>query len=710
MMLRRIIFTLFFAGTAFFSLAQNNQDSTNKILDEVVITGTKTENSLKTIPMPIQIISAKAIKQSGIENLFDLLQMHTGLTIATNPFGVALQGYPNPFGAGIQMLGMDPAYTLILVDGEPLTGRNAGVLNLGRIALGNIKQIEILRGPATSLYGSDALAGVIHIITQNPQKNALNGTVHYGNNNEFSTSLNGEAILGKTSLSVLGRYYTNDGWDFSKEIYGQTIDPYKNYTLNAKSITRLNDKNTLTFSGRSFSQKQVNNYLIMPVDKADIVKGATTESDKSIFGKWDHKVHEKLNYSTTVYATGFKNHSNAYLDRNDSLYEHISLNQFLLRPEVQVNYGKAMNEWVGGAGYNYERIQSNRYSSDKRMDAWFTYLQKQWFFTNSLNVIVGARYDKNSLYKAQLSPKIAAAIRPNSKLLIKASIGSGFKAPDFRQQFLSLSNSLVGYAILGARELGESLLRLRQMGLLSKDIDITPYKNGVMLSPEKSIGVNVGADYTIKPGMKLSLNIFRNDISNIIETYSLPFLQENGKNIFSYKNMDKIFTQGAELNLNYQMNKNFVVNGGYNFLMAKDKKIIQEIKDQKIYKRDPDTHYSSLVTLKDYKGLYNRSKHTANLNVQYKNLQYRTDVNVLLKYRGKYGFQGYNNYVDGNDILDDEREMAAGYTLMNMIINKEIGKHLSIQTGVDNILDYTEPVLMPYQFGRSYFVNINFKF
>lgn len=146
---------------AFFSLifissvsAQDRTDSAEKILDEVVVTGTRTENKVSNLPLPIQVISAKNIQLSGSQKLIDILQMQTGLVIANNPLGTALQGYPNPFGDGIQMQGLDPAYTLILVNGEPLVGRNAGIINLGRIAIGNIKQIEIIRGPATCLYGS----------------------------------------------------------------------------------------------------------------------------------------------------------------------------------------------------------------------------------------------------------------------------------------------------------------------------------------------------------------------------------------------------------------------------------------------------------------------------------------------------------------------------------------------------------------------------
>lgn len=689
---------------------QDSADSTGKILSEVVITGTRTENNVRNLPMPVQVISAKTIAEGGSENLMDLLQMQTGLVIAVNPLGVALQGYPNPFGTGIQMQGLDPAYTLILIDGEPLTGRNAGVLDLSRVELGNLKQIEILRGPATSLYGSDALAGVINIITRDPASNGLRGKLRYGSNNEQVALVSGNLKLNKTSLELLARRYSTDGWDYDKEIYGQTIDPYRNYTLNAKSVTRFDKKNTLTFSGRFFSQKQFNDYQIVPDKKPEVINGTTVEIDKSIYGKWNHKVNSSLDYIASIYATGFDNHAHAYMEKNDSLYEKITLNQFLLKPEIQFNIGQSGNQWVTGAGYNLEKVRSNRYSSDKRLDSWFGYLQKQLTVSNKLNIIAGARFDKNVLYAAQLSPKLAVGYKIAPSLIAKISVGAGFKAPDFRQQYLNYSSSLVGYTILGARELGNGLERLQKSGMLSKNIDIEPYLDGVILKPERSVGFNAGIDYTINTRGVLKVNVFRNDINHLIETYNLPFNQINSKAIFSYANVDRVFTEGAEVNFNYQISKNFYLNTGYNFLIAKDKKVIQDIKEGKIYKRNPSTGRSTVVKPGDYKGLYNRSRHTANLSLQYRNIRYKGGINLTAKYRGKYGFQGWNDYMDGNEILDDDREFVPGFALINILIHKDFGAHFTIQAGIDNILNYTQPVLMPAQAARGYFLNLNFKF
>ncbi len=694
-----------------FVLAQTilSTDSTAHLLDEVVVTATRTENKVSNIPLPIQVISSKNIQFSGSQKLIDILQMQSGLVIANNPLGTSLQGYPNPFGDGVQMQGLDPAYTLILVNGEPLVGRNAGIINLGRIAIGNIKQIEIIRGPATCLYGSDALAGVINIITEDPVKNEGDFQIHYATNNTLG--LTGSATIkhNKIAIELFANRYSSDGYDLDKNIYGKTIDPFVDYSAAAKFTYDINDKNKLILSARYFSEKQFNNYMIYPKSEPAEVTGTTVESDKSLFASLQHKVKENLNYTTSVYATSYTNNAAAFLKNPDSLYEKIQLTEWLLRPEVQVNIGKNPEALlVTGAGYSLENVNSTRYGSVKELNSWYVFVQKQIHWKDKTNIIAGARYDKNELYPSQISPKLAIAYKIQPDLILKGSIGAGFKAPDFRQQFLNFSNSLIGYTLLGANELGNGLETLQKNGQIKSDINLLPYQQNNNLSPEKSIGINLGVDYTLNNHAVVKMNFFRNDISNLIESYNLPFTKTNNEAIYSYTNLDKVFTEGMEINFSYIFNKNFSANAGYQYLVAKDKQVLHQIKEDKLYKRDPETNATSLVTKNDYKGLYNRSRNTANARLQYKNIQYKANAFITVKYRGKYGFSGLNNFYNGNDILDDDREFVKGFMLMNATISKDLNRW-EIQGGIENILNYTNKLLMPNIYGRSYFININFK-
>ena len=231
-------------------------------LEKITVSTTRTEKSIGDIPVPIQVITKKFIQQTGSQKLIDILQQQTGLVLADNPLGQALQGYPNPFGSGIQLQGFDPAYTLILMDGEPLTGRNAGILNLGRIAVGNIKQIEVIKGPATSLYGSDALAGVINIITEKPAGNSSTLQINQASNNTWGFTANQTIQKNKTALQLFANRLSSNGYDLDKFIYGKTIDPYHNYSLAAKLFYDININTQLQTSARFFTQTQFNNYLV----------------------------------------------------------------------------------------------------------------------------------------------------------------------------------------------------------------------------------------------------------------------------------------------------------------------------------------------------------------------------------------------------------------------------------------------------------------
>jgi outer membrane receptor for ferrienterochelin and colicins len=256
---------------------------------------------------------------------------------------------------------------------------------------------------------------------------------------------------------------------------------------------------------------------------------------------------------------------------------------------------------------------------------------------------------------------------------------------------------------------GNGLKALQQSGQIDPDIDINPYLKEIDLSPEKSIGINAGLDYTISSRAVWKVNFFRNDISNLIETYNLPFNKTNNQSIYSYMNLDKVFTEGVETNFTYNFNKNFSVAAGYQYLIAKDKKVVQQIKEGKIYKRDPQTNVTSLVTKNEYKGLFNRSRNTANLRLQYNNIKYKASAFITTKYRGKYGFSGLNNFYDGNAILNDSREFVKGFFLLNTTFSKEFGKRWEAQAGIENLLNYKNKLLMPNIFGRTYFINVNFK-
>ena len=204
---------IFFCVTQWlYSQAQNEVilDSTEvENLNEVIISATRTMRQLASVPLPTQLISAKAIAAANSIRLNDILEEQTGLLMVPDFGGVE----------GLQMQGLDSQYNLILIDGVPLVGRSAGTFDLSRVTVGNIKQIEIVKGPSSSLYGNEALAGVINIITQTP-KTGFGGRFYYRGGNYSSNDLSTDLRYKKDKLGLYAfvNRFSNEGYDLDNSI------------------------------------------------------------------------------------------------------------------------------------------------------------------------------------------------------------------------------------------------------------------------------------------------------------------------------------------------------------------------------------------------------------------------------------------------------------------------------------------------------------
>ncbi len=510
----------------------------NKTMDEIVITATRTERKLGNVAVPVSIINQKTIQQTGSLRFQDIIQEQTGIVIVNSNLGTSLNGYPNPFGQGVQMLGLDPAYTLILLDGEPLIGRNAGILKLGRLATGNIRQVEIVKGPSSSLYGSEAMAGVINIITASPQKEKIELQLHVATNNTFGTTLSYANRFNKTGVQFFLNRYSSEGYDLDKTLYGKTVDPYRDWNGQLKLTHDFSNKLQWLISLRNFDSKQDNNYEIFWQNNPAIVKGYISEKDKTAFSqlRWNWKSNHKVYFRT--FYNKYQNRSFVNLDKTNTQFDETTFNQSILKPEIQFESGKeGMSKYVAGLGSYFEMIDASRYAGKKMLTTFYAFTQEEWKILNQkLTIIAGARIDKRTDFNARLSPRIGLAYKPNEKWKFTASSGWGFKAPDFRHQYLNFFNSQIGYSLLGSKTLWPELQRMQQQGLLQAGADISAYQNNTNLKPENSFGLHAGvkykdADWTIEGGL------FRNDIRNLIDVFTLPFSQSNNQAIFSYHNI-----------------------------------------------------------------------------------------------------------------------------------------------------------------------------
>jgi outer membrane receptor for ferrienterochelin and colicins len=662
-------------------------------LEEVVVTATRSERTLATLNMPVLLITQKQIQQMGALRLGQVLQEQTGLAIV------------NDHGQGVQMQGLAPEYTLILIDGEPLIGRTAGTLELSRLAVGNIKQIEIIKGATSSLYGSEALGGVINIITENPKQQKISFSSRYGTNQTSDLGLNASVQNKKWCGSVFMNRYGSSGYDFTPESFGKTVEPFHNYTFQSKIQYEFSPKVKLDISGRYFFENQESNFDVGNSQNSIFVSGKGSVKDFNLNPSVTWRISDKWKAYIRLYQSVYETKSNLNYVSNNEEFDKTFFKQSFLRPELQTEYFISKKHILTlGIGNTWETVEATRYEGKKSLQTQYAYTQYEFIPTQKWNITFGSRFDNHSVYGSQLSPKVSLQYDINKSVALRGSMGRGFKAPDFRQLYLNFTNNVAGYSVFGSEELPSLLQNLQAQNQIA-EVLLAPTEIG-RLKAETSTSYNIGAK--IKPSAKwtLNVNLFRNELGNMIES-QIVAIRTTGQSIFSYRNLNNIFTQGLETDISYKLNQFIQIAGGYQFLEAKDREVLDKIEKGEIFKRDATTLITTRVTKNEYGGLFGRSKHMFNFKIFYENTQKGITANLRTVYRGKYGLGDRN----GNLILDESNEYVADYWTLHFSASKDFWKkRLRGQVGVDNVLNYKDIQNIPSLAGRLVWASIQFNF
>ncbi|MEO7975697.1 TonB-dependent receptor [Flavobacterium sp.] len=668
-------------------IQKNDSIAANKLSEVIVITGTRTERVLSSLPLPMTIITSEQIVKSGVTRLNEILSEQTGIILIPDESGFE----------GIQMQGLDAAYTMILIDGVPIVGRTSGVLDLSRVSVGNIERIEIVKGASSALYGSEAMGGVINIITKRPVKDVFSGNLSYRYATFNTNDVNANVLWKrkKFAANLFANFYSSDGYDLDDSTSLKNVEKFYNYTIQPKLYYDFSKNLKLIISNRFYNQK-MNNVAIIDSEN---YKGDAKENEWNSQVKLEHKWNPKIYSEYELYTTNYKNDS--FLnDQNNVLFENTYYNQWLFRPEVRTTFSIKNDKLTAGVGLNYETLDRTYFQGNVNFNSQYIFVQYDYNPSGKLNILAGFRYDNHSEYASQFSPKLAVNYKFNNIFSLKSSIGYGYKAPDFRQLFFDFTNPSVGYTVLGYNVAEHRLNEFEEQGqLLSRTAGVNFDKP---LEAESSINFNFGGFYK-RNKLKIDVNAFYNLIDNLIDTQAVA-QKINGQNIFSYTNYDKIFTYGVEFNSTYSFTKEFVVSLGYQYLTAKDKSVLDNFQEHQ-YIRNSQLQ-TVQISKSDYFGLYNRSKHTANIKFAYTIPKIKTDINLRVFYRSKYGLFDTN----GNQVLDKYDTFVNEYLLTNLSVSKYITDKVIFQAGANNLFDYKDPGQIPNLAGRQLFARIQYNF
>lgn len=654
-------------------------------LPVMVVTASRTMQRLRDTPVPARVVSRSDLTRSGGLRLSDALNDEPGITMV------------NAFGTGIQLQGLDPAYTLILLDGQPLIGRTAGTLDLGRIPVAGIERVEIVQGPSSSLYGSEALAGVVNIISARPDPGVRLQTSARAQS--FGTrDLNARLSGGRGAWTSSASYnhVETDGYDLSPDVAGNTGPGYISRTGNVE----LDFDPTANWSARVTGR-------MARTRRADTI-GFNENGVQFTFEEDDLQEDVSLSPSITIRPTPshrvqIQGHATTYRTRSaltdDAGSSLTRFRQGMQRAEVMYDFLGSRSQLVtGGTGYTRETVRADRILGDSRsMRTFHAFVQHQWLPESRVSTTVSGRLDVHSEYGVHGSPKAAVQVNPSERVRFQLSVGTGFKSPTFQQLYMDFTNPVAGYSVIGAADAGAALDSLAAIGQVRTLLtDPSAFQ---AVSPEQSVSYNAAVSWSVTPAIDVSVSAFWNNIRDLIETLPVA-TKPNGQNIFTYLNLNRIRTRGLTVDISGKPSPRVSWRLGWNGLDTADKDVLADLDAGRLFTREDGV--DRRLERHDYGGLFNRSRHSITMALSLDRLFFATNVHIRGQYRSRYGFGDRN----GNLILDAENEYVPGYWLWNITLDRPVGRQLRATAGIRNLINHTNPTQNPALPGRQFFAGM----
>lgn len=691
------------------------------ITQPVVVTGTRNEVLQKDSPVRVSIAEGTQAQGTAMVTVADMLREQTGVLLQNN------------VRTGVQIMGLNPDYTLILIDGQPMIGRVAGVLDLSRVSVGAIERVEIVKGPMSSLYGSDALAGVINIITKKPAL-GWSGRLYSQYLAKGPSEVQAEGGYGGDIIDISA--YLNakraPAFDLIQNSNNRVITSpfagFTDYTGQIKSKWYASDNVSVMADARLFRSESTGKFVESFFGQVAQNEGAVIQDEQSatMSTEWSHG---KARLTAQLYGS---NYTERY--EFDTVQGNNSRTDDLLRRIARgyVQYDvlwNLKNRFTFGAEYHIDDIGGARYPDKPFFSTFSGFIQWEGNPVEWISYSLSSRYVKNSAYDNPTlqdstllhllwltNPKAAFNIKIGEDIRIRASIGTGFKVPDFRQLYVQFTNNLsgAGYQLIGARRIGTDLRPERSVS----------YETGI--SWDRNY-INMWDNSILTFGF--DIQYFRNDLTDLIDFIQVGNAGDQA--IYSYRNINRARTQGIESNIKsgvfFPNNKNITFSAGYQYLVADDLDVLEIFEKRLSYLSSNGEEIRLDPNM--YGGLWFRSAHTGVLRVQYTQGTDQTNgwsVNLRAQFIGRFGDQQKNSNgpfpftPNGSgfslDVLDDDREYAAGYTLLNsslyyrFVFDDMWLTSLTLTAGVNNILNAMDLVSVPGLVGRQFFTNVTLKF
>ena len=594
-------------------------------LNEVVVTGTRTPKFLKDTPIQTRVITSKDIEKVDATNIQDLLQQELpGIEFS---YAMNQQTHLNFSGFGGQGV-------LFLVDGERLAGETMDDVDFTRLNMDNVERIEIVKGAASALYGSNATGGVINIITKKaklPWTLNLNGRLAKHNEQRYGASF---GLKGKHLENMFTANYTGvDNYDVNSAANPVTriiSTVYGDKTVNMKEQLTWSPADNLDITGRAgYFFRQTTRTVDLPERYRDFSGGLRMNwkiADNDVlqanyaFDQYDKSDYQKLRK----------------LDIRD--YSNVQ-NTFRLLYNHTFDCGDIFS---AGSDFMHDYLyNTNIDGNERKQNSFDFFIQYDWRISSKLEAVGAVRYDYLSDGdNSHLTPKINLCYKPLRNLVLRAGYGMGFRAPTLKEKYYNFD--MAGIWIV---------------------------EGNPDLKSETSHNFNVSAEYT-KGHYNFTASTYYNKVRNKLAT-SAPYFKSVADKLpyLPYTNLDEYNVYGAELGMQARWNNGLAARITYAYT-----------KEELPQDKQGNTINNQYIPAR---------KHSLNVRLDY-DKQFTASYGISAGISGRVlsGTENveYKNYYDVAE--GTIRVSYPAYTIWKLSLVQRVGKAVKLTMALDNLFNY----------------------
>ena len=596
---------------------KKQEEATHIKTDEVVVTASRTKQEVKESPSSVEVITREDIDKMGAESVRQALQLALGLDTMENGM----------VGNQVSIRGMYTNQTLILIDGRRVrtenTNQTTNYYELERINMDDVERIEIVRGAASSLYGSEALGGVVNIIKKRPGKQQTSVTADWTTHRKDGGIRFDTGKQGKWNLSTSFKLsdYRERGTDARSNMYG------KKYFFNIEGRMDVAKDKWLDIFADYMKEDLY--------AKESLRNGADYDHTRVSTGIKYAGRDKRGDYEAQVYYTRFHKDQTRKRRASGRLFDfdEITFNSLIFDGRRSMQLTKDHLLTFGGE-YRKEDYESTRLKGsgllshdgikkpfgEKTVNYTALYVQDEWLINPDWLLIPSLRWDHSSSFGSKITGKIGTTYKINKDVRFKANVGTAYRAPTSSELYMDWDGMPSGM----------------------------PFKLWIHgnpnLKPETALNFDLGFELE-KDKTFGKITYFHNKVDDMIT--SIPKREFGPPPVWHqyYINKKQATMQGLEFEARQSLGNGFSLRGLYTYLDARGG---------------------------DGKRLYDRPYHKVSLQLNYEDQKNGWDATLWNDWTAGYYYSDDKNYA---------------ISILNFVIHKKIDDHFSAYLGIDNILE-----------------------